>query len=54
LDKLSKRVHSCSDDVYYGLRVKILNKRVELKRKTILEMKEYSSRIAETGADIVS
>jgi len=34
--------------------VKILNKRVELKRKTILERKEYSSKIIETGVDIVS
>jgi hypothetical protein len=52
--KLSKRVHSCSDDVYYGRRVKILNKRVGLKRKTILERKEYNSKIIETGVDIVS
>jgi len=42
------------DDVYYGRCVKILNKRAELKRKTILERKEYNSKIIETGTDIVS
>ncbi len=42
------------DDVYYGQRKKILNKRVELKRKTILEKKKYNSKIIETGVEIVS
>jgi transposase InsO family protein len=42
------------DDVYYGRRVRILKKRVELKRKTALERKEYNSIISTTGAEIVS
>jgi len=42
------------DDVYYGRREKILNKRAEMKRKTILERKKYNSKIMETGAEIVS
>ena len=42
------------DDVYNGRREKILNKRAELKRKTILERKEDNSKIIETGVDTVS
>ena len=42
------------DDVYYGQREKILNKRAELKRKTILERKKHKSKIIETGIEIVS
>jgi len=42
------------DDVYYGQRENILNKRAELKRKTILERKKYNSKIIETGVEIVS
>ncbi|MCH8119056.1 MAG: hypothetical protein IIC00_04920 [Planctomycetes bacterium] len=36
------------DDVYYGQREKILNKRAELKRKIILEKKKYNSKIIGT------
>ena len=42
------------DDVYYGRRDEILTKRVELKEKTILERKEYNSKISITGAEIIS
>jgi hypothetical protein len=42
------------DDVYYGRREKILNKRAELKSKTILEKKKINCKIIETGAEIVS
>ena len=42
------------DDLYYCRRDEILEKRAELKNKTMLERKEYNSRIMETGAEIVS
>ena len=42
------------DDVYYGRREKILKKRTELKRKTILERKKYNDRITVTGVETVS
>ena len=42
------------DDVYYGRRKHIQNKRAELKVKSILERKEYNSRITITGAKTVS
>ena len=42
------------DDVYYGRRDEIVEKRKQLKIKTMLERKEYNSKILETGAEIVS
>jgi len=42
------------DDVYYGRREKILKKRTELKRKTIVERKKYNDRITITGVETVS
>ena len=42
------------DDMYYGRRDEILEKRAELKAKTMLERKEYNSRIMEIGTEIVS
>ena len=42
------------DDVYYGRRKNIHQRRAELKEKTLLERKEYNSKIIETGAEIVS
>jgi putative transposase len=41
------------DDVYYGRRETILEKRTELKRKTVLERKQYNSTMT-TRAKIVS
>ncbi len=41
-------------DTYYGQREKNLKKRAELKRKTVLERKQYNSKISITGAEIVS
>ena len=42
------------DSVYFGWREKILDKRVELKTKTILERMKYTNKIIETGAEIIS
>jgi len=42
------------DDVYYGRREDILNRRAMMKRKTILERKKYNSKITITGAEIIS
>jgi len=41
------------DDVYYERRERILEKRYELKRKTVLERNKYNSTMI-TGAKIVS
>jgi putative transposase len=42
------------DDVYFGRRESIQQKRAELKKKTMLERKKYNGRIIENGAEIVS
>ena len=42
------------DDVYFGRRKSIHQKRAELKIETVLERKEYNSKILETGTEIVS
>ncbi len=42
------------DDVYYGRRKTIQQKRVELKAKSILERKEFNGKILITGAKTVS
>ena len=42
------------DDVYYGRRKHIQQKRAELKTKSMLERKEINSRISITGAETVS
>ena len=42
------------DDVYYGRRKHIKQKRAELKAKSILERKEFNSRMTLTGAETVS
>jgi hypothetical protein len=42
------------EDVYYGRRDEILIKRAKLKKKTVLERKEFNSKISITGAEIVS
>jgi putative transposase len=39
------------DDVYYGRRKSIHQKRAELRAKSILERKEFSSKISITGCD---
>jgi len=41
------------DDVYYKRREKILKKRTELKKKTILERKKYNGKMTEIGAEII-
>ena len=42
------------DDVYFGRREEILEKRKKLKAETILERKRINCKIIETGAEIVS
>ena len=42
------------DDVYYGRRKHIQQKRAELKAKSMLERKEFNGRITITGAETVS
>ena len=42
------------DDVYFGRRKHIQQKRAELKVKSMLERKEFNSRILITGAETVS
>ena len=42
------------DNLYYGKRKKILERRAELKAKTILERKEIDSRIVADGAESLS
>jgi len=41
------------DDVYYGRRDSVLEKRAALKKKTVLARKKYNSTMT-TGAEIVS
>lgn len=55
----SKRYHEgignvTPDDVYYGRRKTIQQKRAELKTKTMLERKQFNSKILITGAKTVS
>ena len=42
------------DDVYYGNREEILERRKKLKAKTMLERKKINCKIIETGVEIVS
>jgi hypothetical protein len=42
------------DDVYFGRREEILQKRKQLKAKTILERKRINCKIIETGVVLVS
>jgi putative transposase len=42
------------DDMYYGKRDGILKRRAELKKKTMLERKNYNGKIIDSGAGIVS
>ncbi len=42
------------DDVYFGKRKAIQQKRAELKAKSILERKEFNGKISITGAETVS
>ena len=41
------------DDVYFGRRESILEKRALLKKQTILERKNYNDKIINAGAEIV-
>ena len=41
------------DDVYFGRRQGLLEKRALLKKQTILERKKYNDKIINTGAEIV-
>ena len=42
------------DDLYYGRREIIFQKRSEIKRKTVPERKVYNGKMSTTGAEIVS
>ena len=42
------------DDVYFGGRDAILKRKTELKKKTIIERKNYNSKIMNSGAEIGS
>ncbi len=42
------------DDVYFGRRDEVLERRKQLKAKTMLERKRINCKIIETGAEIVS
>ena len=42
------------DDVYFGRRKTIQQKRAQLKEKSILERKEFNAKILITGAETVS
>ena len=42
------------DDVYFGRRKTVHQKRAELKAKSILERKEFNSKISITGAETIS
>ncbi len=42
------------DDVYYGRRQEILEKRKQLKTRTILERKRINCKIIETRVEIIS